>query len=167
MLTERESIEVKRLSSGRINLPRDIVKRMTQLGICTSPYLIESFKRWYLWGCFQVETSKALDAEGLEIARIKLKHISRKEALIGLAKKYNQLSEDRNVLRATSAQVNKIKAIAVYKFHLNNKDIKRYVEKTIDRKVYLYDITVAEAHHTIERLEKWEKKVRKQGNVHA
>lgn len=149
---------MKQLVSLRISLHQQIIRRMTRLGLCTSSYLVEAFKRWYLWSHFKVETSRALSGAKLEEAKTRLNKITKNVAIAGIKKRYPQLDSDRQVLRCTESQVAKIKAVGIYKLKITDKDLKRYIEKTIDRKVFLYDLTIAEAHHSIERLEKWEVK---------
>lgn len=147
----------RKILSLRNKFHRSLVKRMRELDFCTNPEIVEAFKRWYLWDFHNVETSKALSEEGLNNAIENLKLIRKDYALRTLQIKYKYNSE-RELRRCTKGQIAAIIAIGKHRLGLNDKGLKNYIESTLHKKVYLWDITIEEAHSVIKRLEEWEAK---------
>lgn len=155
---ENKRVVSKEILFLRIELHKQIIKRMRQLGFCTSPNLIEIFKRWYLWDYHNVETSRTLSMNGLNSAITMLNRVDRQYAIKMLLTKYSKFNGERDLLKSTSGQEKKIQAIAFFSLKFTNKSLREYAKETLKRDVYLYDITMNEAHQLIVRLEKFEKK---------
>ena len=147
--------------AARIKLHQAITGKMKSIGLCTSPKVVEIFKRWYLWDYWNVETSRSLSLLQLKDAMKMLEVITQASAVSMLMAKYNAFETQREILKLTSGQKNKIIAIAKYKFELSHKDLKDYAKKRLHRDPYInqyftMDITIDEADQLIKALEKWE-----------
>ena len=136
-----------------------IIKRMMELGFCTSVEIVESFKRRYLFDCHNVETSRALDLAGLRNAKDMLSSLTKEYMLKSILMHYKKYTSDRDLLRCTSGQVGRIQACGLYSLKLKKEALGDYANTTLKRDVQLYDMTVEEAHQLIKRLDEWEAKV--------
>lgn len=143
----------------RKTLHRKIVSRMRELDFCTSPKIIENFKRWYLWDFHNVETSRSLSEEQLKNAINNLQLIRKEAAVSSISVKFTGYNSDRDLLRCSDGQVKNIHAVGLYQLNMSKDSLKKYIEKTLKRDVYLWDLTTEEAHQCIKRLEEWEAKV--------
>ncbi len=153
----------KEVIKKRKELHEAIQKKMRLLGLCTSEKSVEAFKRWYLWSCYNVETSRALSLEGLKNAFELLQGITYSGAMNGILKHSKVFSQQSELRKLTKGQRNKIKAIARYSLKITPVSLKKYSDKTLERDVhvteaYNMDISMTEAHFLIQRLEKWEAK---------
>jgi len=138
-------------------LHKRIVYRMFHdFHICTREDLIEDFKRAFLWDHCSVETSRSLDMKGLETALNRLNILTVEQAITMLQMKYTKYASTSDFLMATKNQTGKIVAINTNHLKLAYGDLIKYIEKTLERKVYPFNMTMAEAHHLIQRLEQWE-----------
>lgn len=143
----------------RKKLHHALIRRMMELKFCTSPDIIECFKRRYLFDCHSVETSRALDLQGLKNAIELLETVDANYMLRSIKLHYKKFDGDRNLLRCTSGQVGKIQAVGIHFLGLKKEALCEYAKSTLKREVTLYDMTVEEAHQLIKRLEEWEAKV--------
>lgn len=148
----------------RIHLHQAIVQKMRSLGLCTSPEIVEKFKRWFLWDFCNVETSRALSLIQLKEAKKMLIDITITIATKNILGKYQTFQSKRDILKITNGQRKKITAIAKYSFKLSANDLKTYISKRIGREPYVskyffLDMTIQEADTIIKALEKWEAKV--------
>ena len=143
----------------RKKLHREIVKKMMELKFCTSPEIIECFKRRYLFDCHNVETSRALDLAGLKNAVKMLGTLDARFMLRSILLHYKKLEHERELLRCTSGQIGKMQAVGIYQLKLKREALEDYAKTTLKREVSLYDMSIEEAHQVIKRLEEWEAKV--------
>ncbi|HBO60815.1 TPA: hypothetical protein DD449_03975 [Candidatus Berkelbacteria bacterium] len=148
------------IANMRKGLHKRIVYRMFHdFHICTTDNLIEDFKRAFLWDHCSVETSRSLDMKGLETALSRLNILTLEQAVTMMQMKYTKYASTSDFLMATKNQTGKIIAINAKHLKLSYPDLLTYIEKTLERKVYPFNMTMAEAHHLIERLEKWESNI--------
>ncbi len=152
-----------KIAEQRIKLHKRIITKMSRLGLCTSEYHIEAFKRWFLWNYFKVETSKSFDLKQIEGAIKTLRIVSKNKAVKGIKEKYSQFERDRDLVRCTNAQKKKIQAIAYYRIKLDSIQLAKYTYKTFGRRIVGFDMTIDEADQLIKRLEQWEVKLYKNG----
>jgi len=148
------------IANMRKGLHKRIVYRMFHdFHICTTDNLVEDFKRAFLWDHCSVETSRSLDQKGLETSLQRLNILTLEQAVTMMQMKYTKYASTSDFLMATKNQTGKIIAINAKHLKLSYPDLLTYIEKTLDRKVYPFNMTMAEAHHLIERLEKWESNI--------
>jgi hypothetical protein len=155
------TVETKQadLKPLRMRLHNAIKATMSTIyGFCTSDALVEAFKRAYLWEYYKAETSRSMSEHDLKSAAMALTEISTEKALEMILKENPVFKSKKDVLKCTAKQICKIKAIANYRLELTKKDLITYVSKTLGREAWLFDLSISEAHHIIERLEKWEAK---------
>ena len=143
----------------RNELHLKVVEKMKELNFCASDQIVESFKRWYLWDYHNVETSRSLSEEQLHNAIKSLQTISKTNAISAIVNRYTAYESERDLLNCSDGQIRNITAIAKYKLKLSKDETKKYLEKTIHRKMFFWKLTIEEAHQCIKRLEEWEKKV--------
>jgi len=148
------------IANMRKGLHKRIVYRMFHdFHICTTDNLIEDFKRAFLWDHCSVETSRSLDMKGLETALSRLNILTLEQAVTMMQMKYTKYMSTSDFLMATKNQIGKITAINTKHLKLTYGALIEYIEKTLDRKVYPFNMTEAEAHHLIQRLEQWESNI--------
>lgn len=91
--------------------------------------------------------------------------VTHSSAASRLMAKY-KFDSQREILKLTVGQKNKIIAIAKYNFKLSHTELKNYAKKKFHREPYInqyfaMDITVDEADQLIKALEQWEIKASK------
>ncbi|KKP28325.1 MAG: hypothetical protein UR18_C0006G0037 [Candidatus Nomurabacteria bacterium GW2011_GWE2_31_40] len=149
----------------RTDLHRAIVTHMNVIGLTESEEIIERFKRWYLFDYFNVETSRALSIEGLEAAKKQLKTVTLEEALKGITRKYHFYTSDKQLVRCTQGQVNKIYAVALGSLKMGKEKMFEYINTSLHREVWKFKMSMTEADTVIKRLENFEvKKIRDKRN---
>lgn len=152
--------EQQLIAEMRKGLHRRIVYRMFRdFHICTKDDLVEDFKRAFLWDHCSVETSRSLDQKGLESALNRLNILTVEQAVSMMQMKYTKYASTSDFLMATKNQIGKITAINTKHLKLTYADLLKYIEKTLERRVYPFNMTEAEAHHLIQRMEKWESNI--------
>ena len=138
------------IANMRKGLHKRIVYRMFHdFHICTTDNLVEDFKRAFLWDHCSVETSRSLDQKGLETSLQRLNILTLEQAVTMMQMKYTKYASTSDFLMATKNQTGKIIAINAKHLKLSYPDLLTYIEKTLDRKVYPFNMTMAEAHHLI------------------
>ncbi len=146
---------------------KKLVRKMRELEICTSEKITENFKRWYLWDFHNVETSRALNEKDLRNAIRNLDLIKKNIAVSSIITKFQGYESERDLVRATDKQVRNITAVGKYQLNLSPESLQKYIEKSLHRKVQLWEITIKEADTCIKRLEEWEsKKIMGAKNAH-
>lgn len=156
MLNEKQVIG--RMKRFRIELHHKIIYHMREIGLCDSEQVVEHFKRWYLFDHHAVETSRALSVKGLETAKKDLKNVTAAEAVEGIMRKYRAYECANELYICTQRQINKIYAIAIGSVNMDKQKMYNYFNSTLHRKVFKFNMSVAEADLVIKRLEQFEAK---------
>lgn len=160
----KEKKAAQKIFRLRVDLHNAIVKKMKWLGFCTAASVVEVFKRRYLWDYHNVETSRSLTASQLKDAIEMLKSVDRDAMTNSILMYYTKFKSSKELVKSTDKQRNKIKAICTKALKLKPEGLSKYASDTLGRAVYVnkyhwLDVSIAEAHELIQRLEKWEAKV--------
>ena len=146
------------LARLRRELHKKIQNKLYSLNFCTHEGIVEDFKRTFLWDNFSIETSKSLDVAGLDKVAKAVESVTTKTVINALLLRFNKYVSPSDVQRCTPKQIDKIKAIAVYRLGMSNEGMFEYFGKSVNRKTHLFNLTISEADHIIKRLERWEAK---------
>lgn len=156
---------VGRMKKLRTELHHKIVFHLRSIGLTDSETVIEHFKRWYLFDHHGVETSRALSIDGLEKAKKELFSICTADAIKGIMRKYSSYSSEKELLICTPGQVHKIYAVALGGLKMSKPQMFNYVDTTLARKTFSFNISMIEADKVIKRLEQFEvKSIRERRN---
>jgi hypothetical protein len=120
--------------------------------------LIREVKNIFLWHCYKVETSRALTEDQLKEAFHKIRKMKREHVYQHLeARKF--CNYETEIQQLTTKQRSRLVRVMVYVIKMNMTQQVDYIEKTINKRLAIDQLTRSEANLLIQRLEQWEARI--------
>lgn len=154
-IEDRATREMKTLRKRLHWAARDLV---WSFGWVRREELVQEVKNIFLWLEYKVETSRALSLEQLKEAFHRIKKIKREHIFHHLeARRF--CNYETEIQQLTTKQKNRLIRVMAYVIKMNMDEQVDYIEKTINKRIAIDQLTRSEANLLIQRVEQWEARI--------
>lgn len=158
MVEQEAEIKTKEMKHLRKKLHLAARNLCCSFGWVKRNELTQEVKNIFLWHTYKVETSRALTEDQIKEAFHKIKKMKREHVYQHLeARKF--CNYETEIQQLTTKQRNRLVRVMVYVIKMDLNQQVDYIEKTINKRLAIDQLTRSEANLLIQRVEKWEARI--------